>query len=189
MPAFREELVTELIRSLPKDLRRNFVPAPDAARAVLAGIDPAKEPLMQALQRELRRRSGVLVPIDAFDLIKLPPHLRVNFAVESADGTEVARGKDLKALQAELAAPPSGRSPTRLPAIWNEKGCAPGPMTWTNWRASSSAASAGGPCEGSRGSSIKARTWTCGCSRHQPNVTMRWHPAPGGWCGSVWPHR
>ncbi len=60
---------------------------------------------MQALQRELRRRSGVLVPIDAFDLIKLPPHLRVNFAVESADGTEVARGKDLKALQAELAAP------------------------------------------------------------------------------------
>ncbi|RFZ65913.1 ATP-dependent RNA helicase HrpB [Mycobacterium marinum] len=105
VPALREELVTELIRSLPKDLRRNFVPAPDAARAVLAGIDPAKEPLLQALQRELRRRSGVLVPIDAFDLTKLPPHLRVNFAVESADGTEVARGKDLKALQAELAAP------------------------------------------------------------------------------------
>ncbi|OBG69671.1 ATP-dependent RNA helicase HrpA [Mycobacterium sp. E3339] len=105
VPALREELVTALIRSLPKDLRRNFVPAPDAARAVLGGIDPAGEPLLPALQRELRRRSGILVPVDAFDLEKLPAHLRVTFAVESGDGTEVARGKDLAALQQRLAGP------------------------------------------------------------------------------------
>ncbi|MEE6177271.1 ATP-dependent RNA helicase HrpA [Mycobacterium sp. 050134] len=105
VPALREELVTALIRSLPKDLRRNFVPAPDTARAVLTAIDPAGEPVLPALQRELRRRTGVLVPIDAFDLGKLPPHLRVTFAVESPDGREVARGKDLPALQEQLAAP------------------------------------------------------------------------------------
>jgi ATP-dependent helicase HrpA len=105
VPALREELVTALIRSLPKDLRRNFVPAPDTARAVLAEIDPGREPLLDALQRELRRRTGVLVPIDAFDLGKLPAHLRVTFAVEAADGTEVARGKDLRALQDTLATP------------------------------------------------------------------------------------
>lgn len=105
VPALREELVTALIRSLPKDLRRNFVPAPDTARAVLAAIDPAAEPLLPALQRELRRRTGVLVPIDAFDLDKLPSHLRVTFAVESGDGAEVARGKDLRALQERLTAP------------------------------------------------------------------------------------
>lgn len=105
VPALREELVTALIRSLPKDLRRNFVPAPDTARAVLAGIDAGGEPLLPALQRELRRRTGVVVPVDAFELEKLPAHLRVTFAVESADGTEVARGKDLHALQERLAAP------------------------------------------------------------------------------------
>ena len=105
VPALREELVTELIRSLPKDLRRNFVPAPNTARAVLAAIDPAREPLLEALQRELRRRSGILVPIDAFDLNNLPAHLRVTFAVESADGTEIAQGKDLNALQEQLATP------------------------------------------------------------------------------------
>lgn len=105
VPALREELVTALIRSLPKDLRRNFVPAPDAARAVLAGIDPGGEPLLEAVQRELRRRSGVLVPIEAFDLDKVPAHLRVTFAVESAEGSEIARGKDLGALQHQLAAP------------------------------------------------------------------------------------
>ena len=93
-----------LIRSLPKELRRNFVPAPDTARAVLAGIDADREPVLTALQRELRRRTGILVPIDAFDLDKLPAHLRVTFAVESPEGVEIARGKDLPALQQRLAA-------------------------------------------------------------------------------------
>jgi ATP-dependent helicase HrpA len=105
VPALREELVTALIRSLPKDLRRNFVPAPDTARAVLATLEPGTEPLLQSVQRALQRLSGVLVPIDAFDLDKLPSHLRVTFAVESSDGAEVARGKDLDALQEQLAAP------------------------------------------------------------------------------------
>jgi ATP-dependent helicase HrpA len=72
---------------------------------VLATLDPGTEPLLQSLQRTLQRLSGVLVPVDAFDLEKLPSHLRVTFAVESADGTEVARGKDLGKLQAKLAAP------------------------------------------------------------------------------------
>ncbi|HET7664530.1 MAG TPA: ATP-dependent RNA helicase HrpA [Mycobacterium sp.] len=103
VPALREELVTALIRSLPKELRRNFVPAPDTARAVLATLEPGTEPLLQSLQRALQRRTGVLVPVEAFDFDKLPSHLRVTFAVESADGSEVARGKDLEALQEELA--------------------------------------------------------------------------------------
>ncbi|HKC29934.1 MAG TPA: ATP-dependent RNA helicase HrpA, partial [Jatrophihabitans sp.] len=105
IPALQEELVTALIRSLPKELRRTFVPAPDTARAVLAELTPGQEPLLEGVQRALHRRSGVLVPLDAFDLGKLPAHLRVSFAVEDANGREVARGKDLTALQEQLAAP------------------------------------------------------------------------------------
>jgi ATP-dependent helicase HrpA len=105
VPALREELIVALLRSLPKDLRRHFVPVPDTARALLAAIQPGQEPLLEAVQRELQRRAGVLVPIDAFDLAKVPPHLRVTFAVEDAGGTEVARGKDLATLQEQLAAP------------------------------------------------------------------------------------
>nr|MDT0527003.1 DUF3418 domain-containing protein [Streptomyces sp. DSM 41633] len=82
VPALREELVTALIKSLPKDLRRNFVPAPDTARAILGDIDPSAGSLLDEIQRELRRRSGILVPIDAFDLSKVPDHLRMTFAVE-----------------------------------------------------------------------------------------------------------
>src|SRR6202012_298763 len=105
VPALREELIIALLRSLPKELRRSFVPIPDTARAVLGALDPAQEPLLDGLQRELHRRTGVLVPLDAFDLAKLPPHLRVSFVVEDASGVEVARGKDLPALQESLAAP------------------------------------------------------------------------------------
>jgi len=72
---------------------------------VLSRLQPGQEPLLPALQRELQRRSGVLVPIDAFDLSALPGHLRVTFAVEAPDGSVVARGKDLDALQERLAAP------------------------------------------------------------------------------------
>ncbi|MGZ8802040.1 MAG: DUF3418 domain-containing protein, partial [Mycobacterium sp.] len=105
VPALREELLTALIKSLPKDLRRNFVPAPDTARALLGVIAPDSGSLLDAVQRELRRRTGILVPVDAFDLDKLPAHLRVTFAVEAGDGTVVARGKSLGELQAQLAAP------------------------------------------------------------------------------------
>lgn len=104
VPALREELVTALIRSLPKELRRNFVPAPDTARAVLPALDPGGGSLLVALQRELRRRTGVLVPIESFDLSRLPAHLRVTFSVEAADGSELARGEDLGALQERFAA-------------------------------------------------------------------------------------
>jgi ATP-dependent helicase HrpA len=97
--------VTALLRSLPKELRRHFVPVPDTARAVLAELHPGQEPLLVALQRALQGRTGVLVPLDAFDLDRLPGHLRVTFRVEDATGEEVARGKDLAELQERLAAP------------------------------------------------------------------------------------
>ncbi|MGD9619220.1 MAG: ATP-dependent RNA helicase HrpA [Mycolicibacterium sp.] len=105
VPALREELLTALIRSLPKDLRRNFVPAPDTARALLATIDPDGESLLDAVQRELRRMTGILVPVEAFDLDKVPVHLRLNFAVEGADGAVLGQSRSLAELQERLAAP------------------------------------------------------------------------------------
>ncbi|MFE9201786.1 ATP-dependent RNA helicase HrpA [Micromonospora sp. NPDC007230] len=102
VPGLREELVVALIRSLPKAVRRNFVPVPDYARAALAAITPGEEPLLDALTRQLRRMTGVTVPPDAWDLAKLPPHLRVTFRVLGEDEKPVAEGKDLPALQRQL---------------------------------------------------------------------------------------
>ena len=61
-PGLRHELVTALIRSLPKQLRVNFVPAPDVARRFLEAVPPGEEPLLEALSRYLRSLNGVHVP-------------------------------------------------------------------------------------------------------------------------------
>jgi ATP-dependent RNA helicase HrpA len=101
VPGLREELVTELIRSLPKHLRTAFVPAPDTARAVLAKLGKPHGNLLDALGAELGRLGGVPVPRDAWDLSKIPAHLRVTFRVVDS-GRVIASGKDLPALRREL---------------------------------------------------------------------------------------
>jgi ATP-dependent helicase HrpA len=101
VPGRREELVTELIRSLPKDLRREFVPAPNTARAVLARLGEPRGDLLDALGAELGRLSGVRIPRDAWDLSRLPAHLTMTFRVMDGDRV-LASGKDLDALRREL---------------------------------------------------------------------------------------
>ncbi len=101
VPGMREELVTELIRSLPKQLRVNFVPAPDVARAVLDRLGPADGDLLTVLAAELTRLRGVPVSRDAFDPAKLPAHLQVTFRVLDG-GRVLAVGKDLSGLRRRL---------------------------------------------------------------------------------------
>jgi ATP-dependent helicase HrpA len=102
VPGLREELVTGLIRSLPKNLRVNFVPAPNKAREFLAAVPPGEEPLLDALERWLRSTTGVVVPRDAWDWTKVPEHLRPTYRVVDDSGQEQARGKDLDALKEPL---------------------------------------------------------------------------------------
>jgi len=102
VPGLREELVTELLRSLPKHLRVNFVPAPNTAREFLATVPAGEEPLLDALERHLRSTTGVHVPREAWGLDALAPHLRPTYRVVDEKGREQARGKDLTALKAPL---------------------------------------------------------------------------------------
>ncbi|RBM16004.1 ATP-dependent RNA helicase HrpA [Prauserella sp. PE36] len=102
VPGLREELVTALIKSLPKALRRNFVPAPDTARAVLSRVDPSQGPLLDVLARELEALRGVAVPIDAWQPEAIPPHLRITFRVVDERRRKLAEGKDLEALRDRL---------------------------------------------------------------------------------------
>jgi ATP-dependent helicase HrpA len=102
IPGLRQDLVTELIRSLPKRLRVNFVPAPDVARRVLARITPESGPLLDALSSELRAMTGVEVPREAWDLSRVPDHLKITYRVVDR-GRTLAEGKDLADLKRRLA--------------------------------------------------------------------------------------
>jgi ATP-dependent helicase HrpA len=105
VPGYRVELVTALLRTLPKQVRTRFVPAPDVARAAVAELPCTGEgALYPALQHVLQRLSGAPVPPGEWRPDALPDHLRVRFAVvDPESGDVVAAGRDLGVLQRELA--------------------------------------------------------------------------------------
>jgi len=103
VPGLRPELVAALIRTLPKELRRNFVPAPDHAARVLPGLQEGRGRLVDEVARVLREQTGVAVQGSDFDESRLPDHVRVTFAVTDARGTVLGLGKDLDVLRERLA--------------------------------------------------------------------------------------
>jgi len=102
VPGMRQELVTELIRSMPKTYRKLFAPVPDTARKVLERIGPDDGGLLLNLRRELQRIGSVPIPVDAFDLDALPTHLRPTFRVIDDSGNAVVEGLDLHILKREV---------------------------------------------------------------------------------------
>ncbi|HLT10197.1 MAG TPA: ATP-dependent RNA helicase HrpA [Micromonosporaceae bacterium] len=103
VPGLRPELVTALIRSLPKSVRRNFVPVPEYVAAVLDGAGPEHGRLLDVLERRLRELTGVVVSRGDWAWEKVPDHLRMTYRIEEVDGSLVAEGKDLEALRRQLA--------------------------------------------------------------------------------------
>ncbi|WP_374382994.1 ATP-dependent RNA helicase HrpA [Thermomonas sp.] len=101
-PGFVEDKATALIRALPKALRRNFVPAPDFARAFAeAFAQPDADSIEGALAKFLKRLSGVEVSATDFDAAGLEPHLRANLRL--LDGKAVlAESRDLEDLRARF---------------------------------------------------------------------------------------
>ncbi|MFD0435798.1 ATP-dependent RNA helicase HrpA [Streptomyces chartreusis] len=102
IPGLREELVTELIRSLPKPIRRNYVPAPNFARRFLDTSVPLQEPLTVTMARELKRMVGVPFEADDFDWAKVPDHLRITFRIVDERRRKLAEDKDLETLKLRM---------------------------------------------------------------------------------------
>ncbi|MFR9790378.1 ATP-dependent RNA helicase HrpA [Streptomyces sp. MB22_4] len=102
IPGLREEVVTELIRSLPKPIRRNYVPAPNYAKAFLERAVPLQEPLTVTMARELKRMVGVPFEAEDFDWSKVPDHLRITFRIVDERRRKLAEDKDLEALKLSL---------------------------------------------------------------------------------------
>ena len=102
VPGLRLELVTAVIKALPKQTRIRLVPAPDTARSLLAALEPRQGALLAALSHEARRQRGVDLHPEDVDWSRVPAHLRMTFRVFSGDRTQ-GQGKDLAALRTALA--------------------------------------------------------------------------------------
>ncbi|MGW8061977.1 ATP-dependent RNA helicase HrpA [Streptomyces ziwulingensis] len=102
IPGLREQVVTELIRSLPKPIRRHYVPAPNYAQRFLERSVPLQEPLTVTMARELKRMVGVPFDAEDFDWSRVPDHLRITFRIVDERRRKLAEDKDLEALKLRL---------------------------------------------------------------------------------------
>ena len=104
IPGLRYELIVSLIKSLPKKLRRNFVPAPNYADACLADIAPRDKKgqpvsFLSAISQKLKRMTGLELTPDEWQIENLPAHLRFNFKVMDEKNQLVKQGRNLHELQ------------------------------------------------------------------------------------------
>ncbi|MET9783257.1 ATP-dependent RNA helicase HrpA [Nocardiopsis alba] len=103
IPGLRDELITAMIRSLPKPLRRNFVPVPDHAARARGALVPYEGSLTEALAAELTRMAyGERVRAEDFQLDRVPDHLRITFRAVDDRKRTLAESKDLEGLRTAL---------------------------------------------------------------------------------------
>lgn len=104
VPGFVEEKATALIRGLPKAMRRNYVPAPDFARAFAQAFpEPEADNLPNCLARFLTKATGAIVTGLDFNEVVLDAHLQMNLRLADANGNVIANSRDLQALKIQYA--------------------------------------------------------------------------------------
>jgi ATP-dependent helicase HrpA len=132
VPGLRQERITHLLRSLPKAIRKRFVPVPDTARKIAAELTPAHGDgiFLDALENFIEERWRVKVLRADWDTTNIPDHLRLRLEIEGIDGTTVAAGRDLTLLTGELERP--AESPVQLEA-WKTAAAAFAQDDVTNW--------------------------------------------------------
>ncbi|HIF9084456.1 TPA: ATP-dependent RNA helicase HrpA [Photobacterium damselae] len=102
IPGLRHELVVALIKSLPKTLRRNFVPVPNYADAFLSRTKVMEAPLLDSMEKELKRITGVTILREDWNLDQIPDHLKITFRAVDHRNRKLRENKDLYELKDSL---------------------------------------------------------------------------------------
>ncbi|GAB6034140.1 ATP-dependent RNA helicase HrpA [Galenea microaerophila] len=104
-PGFIKEKIAFYIKSLPKGLRKQFVPVPQTAERVwqqMAPENPKRGNFLEQLVWALNRIGQQPVKAEDFAQVKLPNHLKPFFILQSDDGKKVlAKSEDLQQLKAD----------------------------------------------------------------------------------------
>lgn len=99
VPGMLREKCIGLIKSLPKNLRKHFVPVPDVVDKILATLAPDNKPLSEALTLQLKRLTGVDIPKEAWLETSVDDYYRFNIHVVDDKGKIIASGRDLAPLR------------------------------------------------------------------------------------------
>jgi len=99
VPGLLEEKCIALIKALPKNIRKHFVPVPETVKQCLEIEPDFKGALQEWLGNRLRKLTGEAIPLNAWNTETLTDHLQMNFRVVDDQGQLLDYGRDLKKLQ------------------------------------------------------------------------------------------
>lgn len=98
VPGLLTEKITEIMRTMPRSLRRNFVPLPDVAKEISESLEFGEGNLYYKICEFLTRRSGIQIEPHNFNEEALDKHLRMNIRVIDTGGKTLGQGRDLAQL-------------------------------------------------------------------------------------------
>lgn len=99
IPGILREKCIQLVKSLPKQWRKNFVPVPNYVDKCLAAMKPGDENLSEALAYQLKRQTGVEIPLNQWQIDSLDDYYRFNIQVIDDGGKVLEQGRDLSSLK------------------------------------------------------------------------------------------
>lgn len=100
VPGWRFELVLQLLKSLPKDIRRQIVPIPDTADSLFDELQPAGgQGLLKQLCQALNRRGIMSVTPENFNPATIDRYLQPQICVVDEKNRIIEKGRDLQTLQ------------------------------------------------------------------------------------------
>ncbi len=129
VPGLLEEKVAALIKSLPKELRRLFVPVGDVVNQIKGDLKYGEGSLTEQLAAALRRVSGEHVPVTAFEEARVPDHLRINIRMVDDEGAVIQESRDLAQLQRGVRSQVASSPATLSEKQWSREGI----TDWTDF--------------------------------------------------------
>ncbi|MCE5332981.1 MAG: ATP-dependent RNA helicase HrpA [Desulfobacteraceae bacterium] len=99
VPGLLQEKVLLLFKSLPKSLRKNFVPVNETARRIALSLDYGEGNLYVQLSAKTFALTGVRVSPEQWDGSQLPDHLRMRFEVTGPKGDVLSAGRQIEDLR------------------------------------------------------------------------------------------
>lgn len=122
VPGLLEEKITALIKGLPKDYRRAFVPIPDTAREVFKRVKFGEGSFTAAVAKVLKEISGTQIPLEILDSASIPTHLQMHIKVIDPQGQAVASGADMRSVREELGATAAAVFTSGADPRWQKSG-------------------------------------------------------------------
>ena len=122
VPGLMKERIIGLIRSLPKQIRRNVVPAPETADQVIETMTMGEGFFAEAVAKQLTRIGGVPITVQMFKQEKLAPHLHVNLEVVDEEGDVIAKGRSVAQVRAQLGAEHASSIVEVQDSTWHQDG-------------------------------------------------------------------